>query len=538
MARTLQLGIISGLAALAGLACDTAQAQLRPDEVLVVYDSRNPDSKTVAEYYAGSAAVPGGVGGLRGARPGVRTFDLATSGQPLAPAGNISYANFVTQIRNPIRTFLTNNSLAQTVRCLVTTKGMPHRVQDTTNPNAGDDPNALITEYSNSDATMAATDAELALLWINLDTGEAGGSGDSLSDGVVQNPYWRQTTPIRAAFNTNIQANKVFLRNGTGPTWLPQGTSTNTYHLNPGDIYLVSRLDGLTVADVEGMIDRARNIYYDTTSMAVLLDESGSNGIADATANLELDNSNTGFPPVWDSDDYETTRDELLADHRFAPAFTQYNAAAGGAQFFVGPRLSWSSGILINQPVVLVASYGANHSGLPSTTGGTSAATIYATSYNYPNGAIFNTIESYNGRDFGGLGQRVGIAQQQASSFIAAGGTFAIGNVWEPLADTVGDNRYLSRNFIRGNLSWGEAAMSAIPALSWQQMALGDPLARAFRSSEDVNHDQRVTVDDLYTWEASPSDVNGDGSVNTADRQFIVDAVRSWERAELTTGRQ
>ena len=528
---------LAGVAAL-GIAAGAARAQLRPDEVLVIYDSRSADSKAVAEYYAGSAAVPGGVGGLHGARAGVQTFDLATSGQPLAPSGNISYANFDTQIRNPIRAYLLASGQAQTIRCLVTTKGMPHRVQDTTNPSAGDDPNALVTEYSNSDATMASLDTELTMLWISLDQNEAGGAADSRADGVVQNPYWQQSTPIRTTLNTNNRVIKVFSANGTGPTWVPVGTNGSSSRLSPGDLYLVSRLDGPTVADVQGEIDRASHIYYDASTMVTLLDESASNGVADAGANNELDNSASGFPLLRDADDYEITRDEQLADHRFPPAFSMYNALSGAGQFFVGPRYSWTSGILVSQPVVLVASYGANHAGRPSTTTGTAADTIYASSFNYPNGAIFNTIESYNGRDFGGLGQIPAIRQQQAAAFLASGGTFAVCNVWEPLADTVPDNRYLSRNFVRGNLSWVEAAWTSLPALSWQQMVVGDPLARAFRSSEDINHDGRVTADDLYAWEAAPTDVNGDGSTNAADRQYVIDALRSWERAEVTLGRR
>ena len=63
--------VISAVCALATFA-GSASAQLRPEEVLVVYDSRLADSLAVAEQYAGSARVPGGVGGLAGARPGVR----------------------------------------------------------------------------------------------------------------------------------------------------------------------------------------------------------------------------------------------------------------------------------------------------------------------------------------------------------------------------------------------------------------------------------------------------------------------------------
>ncbi|MFA6047175.1 MAG: hypothetical protein WC718_19490, partial [Phycisphaerales bacterium] len=392
MTRTQQhIGLrLAGLMAFGiAMAAGQAQGQLRADEVLVIYDSRSADSKAVAEYYAGSAAVPGGVGNIHGARAGVQTFDLATSGQPLAPPGDISYPNFDNLIRNPIRTYLLNTNQVQTIRCLVTTKGMPHRVQDSTNPGAGDDPNALIAEYSNSDANMASVDTELTLLWISLDQGEAGGSADSRSDGVIQNPYWQLSTPIRTTINTNNRTGKVFSVSGVGPTWVPAGSIGSASRLSAGDLYLVSRLDGPTVADVRGIINRGANIHYNTGTMVTLLDESASNGIADAGANNELDNSASGFPLLRDADDYEITRDELLADRRFAATFTMYNSATGASQFFVGPRLSWSSGILVPQPVVLLATYGSNHAGRPTTTTGMAADTIYGTSFNYPSGAIF-----------------------------------------------------------------------------------------------------------------------------------------------------
>ncbi|MFZ4572889.1 MAG: hypothetical protein ACOYN0_00745, partial [Phycisphaerales bacterium] len=112
--------------ALAGMACaqqsgllPRTTGMLREEEVLVVYDSRIPDSRDVAEYYAGSAVVPGGAGGLRGARAGVRVFDLATSGAAVTTPGNITPANFVSRIRNPLRSHLTATGLATQVRCLV-----------------------------------------------------------------------------------------------------------------------------------------------------------------------------------------------------------------------------------------------------------------------------------------------------------------------------------------------------------------------------------------------------------------------------------
>ena len=127
--------------------------------------------------------------------------------------------------------------------------------------------------------------------------------------------------------------------------------------------------------------------------------------------------------------------------------------------------------------------------------------------------------------------------QQQASAFIAAGGTFAVGNVWEPLADSVPDNRLIVKNFLLGNLSFAEAAWSSIPGLSWMQMAVGDPLARVQRSSEDTDANGQVTIDDVYAWERTPTDVNRNGVTDSTDRAIVVATIRAPERTMMLTPR-
>jgi hypothetical protein len=211
--------------------------------------------------------------------------------------------------------------------------------------------------------------------------------------------------------------------------------------------------------------------------------------------------------------------------------------------------LTWSGGILRSEPVILLASYGANHApevqfglGVPNTSGGQPGNVRYALSFNYPNGAIFNTIESYNGRDFGGLGQLANYPQMQAADFLDAGGTFAVCNVWEPLADTIPDNLQLAQHFVLGNLSWAEASWNSIPGLSWMQTSVGDPLARATRSSEDLSANQRISPDDAYAWQALPAgdpakDINRSGTADTADRQLILNSARAPERVHLMAGR-
>jgi hypothetical protein len=191
---------------------------------------------------------------------------------------------------------------------------------------------------------------------------------------------------------------------------------------------------------------------------------------------------------------------------------------------------------------LLVASYGSNHNGVPTLAAGGSSGTVYATSYTYAPGAIFNTIESFNGRDFGGLGQLAFAPQQQAADFLAAGGTFALTNVWEPLADTVPDNLPMVQQFILGNVSFAEAAWMATPALSWMQMPVGDPLARMTRSNENFNGDMRVTMDDLYAWEALPAnavakDVNRSGTADTTDRALVAASARAAERVNIMSRR-
>jgi hypothetical protein len=534
-----RIALIS-LAAWTALA-GSAVAQLRPDEVLVVYDSRIVDganariSRDVAEYYAGSVKVPGGAGNLPGVRPGVRTYDLAASGAAAASPGNISYADFIAKLRTPLRNHLAASGLTQRVRSIVLTRGLPHRILDTDSNDIMDFPGNINAEFTGNDVTAASVDSELTLLWQDLNAGEAGGSSDSKADGAVLNPYWKATTPISLANSANNTATKTLTASGGGPLWITSGAVGSAPRLSSGDLYLVCRLDGPSLSDVRAMIDRAQNLYVDVQTATILLDESDSNGIADATANSEYDNSLSGFVSVRDADDYEATRDAFTNDRRWAAPAIRYNALTAFNQFFVGPRLSWQAnhGIMITTPVVMVASYGLNHLGQPLTSTGVEGGKVYATSFNYAAGAIFNSMESYNCRDFGGLGVLSFAQQQQASAFIASGGTFAVGNVWEPLADTVPDNRLLAVNFLLGNLTFAEAAWSSVPALSWMQMALGDPLARVQRSSEDLNTDLSVDVNDLYTWEALPSDVNRSGTTDANDRTIVLRTLRASERSSM-----
>ncbi len=527
---------MAGCAAVAAFA-GAAHGQLRPDQVLVIYDSRIADSLAVAEWYAGSAAVPGGAGARPGTRPGVRVMNLANQTATAQTGADVNYTQFINQFRTPIRRFLNDpqspsdtahptRNIITKVRCLVTTRGTPHRVQDLNIPAAGDSPTTAATLVNAGNYTAAALDSELALLWQNLSAGEANGAGDSRADGCVLNPYWRASLPLTAFDNRFITSPKTFTSAiATGVGWTTGGSGSTG--LRAGDVYIVARLDAANLAAVQAMTTRATNVYANVSTAAFVIDEGGSvAGLADVAQNTEFDNQ--GPAETWGGDDYEQTRNTLTSDGRFLSSLARYNGLATGAQFLVGPLQNFGGGIVVSDPLLLLATEGANHVG--GTPG--SAGTSFPFSFNYAAGCVYNTMESYNGRAFNGLTN--GFAQSDASAFLSVGGTFALGNVYEPFTFSVPDNLQIVRNFHLGNLTWGEAALSSLPVLSFQQMILGDPLARVVRSCDDANGDGRLTLDDLSAWTLAPTDINRTGGATIADRRLLETSIRGFEAGEMS----
>lgn len=560
------------------LSPSTSHAQLRETQVLVVYDSRIADSRAVAEHYAGSALVPGGAGGNPGLHPRVRVVDLASlpgagvvPTPPATAVPDIDYPTFISALRNPLRTHLAAAGLTRQIRSIVLTKGLPHRVQNigvTGNsaqpPTIGDNPGQINNAFGGGyygNLTYASVDSELCLLWQSLSDNENGVVADSKADGWILNPYWRsaQTTlffnslpspgnPIGFWSTARIDQPRTFLKPSAaglcgntsydGLQWynqpIPNTCSPvppqNTNALTPGDIYLVCRLDGHTVADVVASLNRAQNLVVPMNTANVLLDKDGV-----LYSGVQLDNG--GPTEINAGADYDLAQTYAVNDRRLIATNLRLNAAAGITEFLVGPNLAYSGyNKIISSPVIFLASLGANHSGHTLA----SAATTYAQSFNLLPGAVFNTIESYNGRAFGGLGQNPFAAQQQAADFLAdqtapnrIGGTFAIGSVWEPINWTVADNQQLLRHFILGNLSWAEAAYASLPCLSWQQIVLGDPLARVKRDREDITADGAINIDDLYAWRQTPVNLNNVGSADEADYSLLEGTVRAYEQLNM-----
>lgn len=416
-------------------------AALEPEQVLVIYNHPDPDSLAVRDAYVR-------------ARPGVLDFNLGD--RALVGRPTISHGDFKERIRNPIRAFLASRpGLAQRVICLVTTKGVPHRIADHDRPDCGDDPEAMRREWlERGDFTAASVDSELTLLWQDLDRGEAGGSFDSAADGFVLNPYHRATRPIAEFDRTGLLKRKKLAESVPAETrgglrqggWTSARTGPSWSRLEPGDLHLVARLDGPTVATVRGMIERASSLEVDPARVAVLLD-----GGADRAKGAPRAGARS-----LDRGDY--ARAAALLEN--AGWFAMHDATP---HFLACQEIGF--------PLIAYAGYGMNEPGA-------SPPADYLACFRWAPGAVFNTLESFNGRDFGGLGDRPAAPQTQLADFLEAGGTFGVANVWEPYSFSAAENEALLGAFLVRGTTFVEAAWSSLRALSWQQIVVGDPLAR------------------------------------------------------------
>jgi len=449
-----------------------SRADILPSQVLVVFNSASAEGTTLKNAYMA-------------AHPGIPAANVVDLNSPiLLTVPDVAYATYKVLIRDPIRNYLAQPGLpdADSIIAIVLIRPISHRIQDNTNVSVGDDAGQARNEFLAGDATFASVDSELTLLWQNLDSGEAAGRMDSRADNVIVNPYFKSLIGIDGYSRANITMQRTFT-NVANVAWFLNGSG-----MTPGDIYIVTRIDGDTLSDATAALNRAQGLYVNRALTKILLDA------YDTAARPPIDDDSLFSPPsadpFWGGPDY--------ADTTLALSMNGWNVRYDQAFAFITPSLE--PGLLIGY-----ASYGKNHDldGAGQTPPG---APNYIAGYRFPDGAIFNSIESWNARGLNGLGTQGN--QCQIGMFLAAGGTFGVGNVWEPLSPFVPDNKFLLQNFLVNGLTWGEAAWSSIPALSWQELAVGDPLAKANVIYDpglprgDMDGNGRVDGEDVRWFEA------------------------------------
>lgn len=435
-----------------------AHASLSEENVLVVYNSTDNDSEAIHNYY-------------KSIRSNVLSFDLNDSS---LSAGNITYADFASKIRDPIRTHLNSNNLEETVHVIVLTKNLPHRIQniDAISPNAGDSGAGATTAYNAGNATFASVDSELTLIQFDLNNDENGNAFDSFADNATLNPYFESNFSITNFDRSSIAAeDRAFYRNNENYNnnaygWWHLGEEntvgsgrfqrTTFTAYDAGHIYLTARLDAETVDDVIAMIDRAQAISIRQDIDAILLDSDGGtfDDYADPLTGATVS-------------DYSNTESALAAQW---PQL-QWN---DNSTFLIGnaATIAYSPNQQITGPVAHLHSYGVNH------TGNNSNIRDYLSTFagQLVNGASFSAYESFGAKGLGGLGNA---NQAQVEEWFAAGGTFATGPVWEPFTFGIMKSEIFLDRFLNDGFTFVEAAWCAIPQISWQTVVIGDPLAKA-----------------------------------------------------------
>ncbi len=479
-------GVLAVVCLLLGSSHAAAQG-IPEDRVLLLYNSQNAESLAVRNMYIA-------------ARPGVRELDLDNAS--LSPVddptdlGNITRTQYMNAIRAPLLTYLagttqTGAPLSQHIIAIATTRGLPARIQG---------PNEFELFSSRS-----SLENELAL--VQQDLSQAG-TGDfaTLFEGTIDNPYhFLVNQPISSFDRSAITTQKSFT--------LVKDQAWQSSALTPGDMYLVCRLDSAptesatALENIQSLINRSQNLSFMPQNVQALLDEYSAEFD-------QLDDDGGLFFP--DDDDFNGARSVL--NNLGIPTFHDQTFT-----FWTGDSLPDQS-----RPLIVLGTYGENHDIMGFGQNPSGPGTYLSTFTNLHPAAIFIAYESFNGNSI--INGEPRGNQEQALNFIANGGSFTVAHVAEPFTFSVADLQLLTQNLFTHSMTFAEAAYSSIPALSWQNTPIGDPLAIVTMKMEptivgDLNDDETVNGTDLAillsVWgsdgASSGADLDGDGIVNGAD---------------------
>ena len=458
--------LIAVLAAVQLLTC-TAYA-IDASNVLVLYNPDSTDGQEIADYYA---AV----------HPGVQTLAITgLSGSEYMTADDYLRVDDLNPgLRQQVLGALTPNT-----QVIVTTKGMPLRIQVTEPEPTAVFPN--LPTYTDPMGVQhsilnwqpySSLESELASIQKVSSWEMMGDQVASTSAHFAKNPYYGSTVPFDHA-------------------------TTGTF--------LTSRLDGYSVDDVTHAIDNAQHAFV------------GPAGNSQGPIHFVVDKDDN--PP------YSTTMTRLV-DNVLTPAGLPLTLDTTGA--FIGT----SSG-----PVIGYDSYGVHP--YTETPANYIVDSNNGLNLTLADGAVFTSVESYNAYSFneGGYGG----SQGQVAQWLQIGGTAGVGNVEEPTATwiTLSNEDILFKNLLAG-MTFAESAWAADYQLSFVNTVIGDPLMVWHTLTYgDINEDGKVNISDLvlmsnhwgqtvtpggFSW--TLGDLNSDGHVDISDLVLLSNhwgEVSSW----------
>lgn len=538
------------VAALGLSGVEMAQGQLTPADLVLVVNDDSPTSVYVADLYRQyyPSITDAQVVHLSG------LADCGGAGS--TPADEIvTRSQFDSLIANPIRQHLIANDMVNSTKAIVTTAGLPYRIEDQTYGNLVNP--ASSQPYSSSQigyVRAASVESELSMLF------QLEGSGNpnpaSTYDRIV-NPYQGYRSNIdqfdRDIVNDDRRAGMTwsYPRQLSGAAAVPimegqRSRDSSDYGkydrvFSAGDIYLTTRLDGpkvqgqsaiFAVHDMLERSQRASSSEYGVNpaqAVAVLDDSAGvglnSNRIYNIPGDAVYLEQETGSQPPPDTytpeirDDYDSGFKQMTGQDVVNGVLNQGSMAnANGVAVLLdkqaGERLNQDDLADTHKAVVGLASLGKH--------GDEGSGSDYLTSEGPDGGAVFNmaygsvfaSVESFSAVTMF-ADEETGVApQNKIVDFLSIGGSGAIGHSFEPYADAVVNTEFLLYNMLAdedgdgyADMTFAEAAFTALPYLSWSEVVLGDPLmrlaygpggiARAERLLGDVNLDRIVDMADL-----------------------------------------
>ncbi|MBN2293947.1 MAG: TIGR03790 family protein [Pirellulales bacterium] len=372
--------------------------QIAEQNVLVIYNDASPDGLEIAQYYQQT-------------HPGVQLLGLTG----VTTSEEVSADYYLSTIRPQILP-----ALDSSVDVIVTTKGLPLRINVTqSNPTSYTDPFGVSRTVGNW-RPYSSLESELA----RIDT-------ISMWEQMGDQTYWK---PLHHACNPYYYK------------------STSFDHETYG-IRLTSRLDGFTVDDITGSIDRAQQAFlYPQTSIAqVVVVDDDPNGHYDRMSLLN---------------------DQLTARNQMA-IYDTTSAAITTAQNVIG-YVSHGTHSTYLQPGYIPDQL----------------------DFLLSDGAVFHTRESYNAITFA---EDETQSQGLVAEWIAVGGTVGVGHVQEPInsIDNIAHEDKIFAKLLDG-YTWAEAAWAATFQLSYVNTVVGDPLM-TFREliPGDATRDGIVDISDL-----------------------------------------
>jgi uncharacterized protein (TIGR03790 family) len=363
----------------------SAAAEDLSSRVLVVVNAKSEASARIGEYYAAKRGIP--------AEQVLRLSLLDAQ-----PPDGIDRRLFETAIQGPIARWLALHQAQDRILFIVLTKGIPLRIEGGSQP-----------------GSAASVDSELVLLYSRLT-----GAGVPLA-GPLRNPYFLGDRPPAEA---------------------------RRFQREDQQIYLVTRLDGYTVEDVLGLIDRG------------MTPSAGGKVVLDGKASW------TDAGNGWLRRAAERLRESGLPDEQVV-----FDASAA-VLHDVGDVLgyySWGS----NDPAIRRRTFGLRFR--PGALAGmfvsTDARTLVEPPAGWTLGEWANKASWHRGSP-----------QSLMGDLIREGVTGVAGHVAEPMLGNTIRPDVLFPAYFRG-FTLAEAFYLAMPSLSWMNVVVGDPLCAPFSAS-------------------------------------------------------